>query len=341
MAAFPDQKKVRRALEDLELLVTVDPHMSSTARLSDYVIAPKIALECLATTMANEWFGLFGPGWGFDEPYAQCSEPVIEPPEGSDLVEDWEVPFGIAKRLGLKIAVKDLARMPPEAGENGGTLLDTSRNPTSAELWAMVTRSAPVPFEVIRETAQRGRVFPQPAPVVARRPDDWTGRLDIGNATMMDELSQLAAHGSDEAGCYPGYGYRVISRRMRDVMNSCWHEAPTIRWRTPSNPAYMNPLDIDQEGLTPGDIIRIDSRRAHILAVVQAEPGVRRGCISMAHAWGGVSPEEADEINDGANTRRLTADDEDFDRYSGIPRMSGIPVRISRFAAPETQRASN
>lgn len=333
IAAFPDQIKVRKALESLDLLVTVDPHMSGTARLSDYVIAPKIALECLVTTMANEWFGLFGPGWGFDDPHAQCSEPVLEVPEGSDLVEDWEVPFGIARRLGLNIMVKDLAKVPPGSGDEAGTLLDTNRKPTSADLWAMVSKSAPVPFEVVRRTAQRGRIFPQPTPVVTARPGDWEGRLDIGNTTMMAELAELAAEVGQGANCQPGYDYRVISRRMRDVMNSCWHEAPVIRKRAPHNPAYMNPLDIEREGLVSGDTIRIESRRAHIVAAVQAEPGVRRGCISMAHAWGGAMPEEADDINDGANTGRLIADDENFDRYSGIPRMSGIPVRISRCAA--------
>ena len=41
MAAWPDQRKTQAAMQALDLLVTLDVEMSSTARLADYVIACK------------------------------------------------------------------------------------------------------------------------------------------------------------------------------------------------------------------------------------------------------------------------------------------------------------
>ena len=35
----------------------------------------------------------------------------------------------------------------------------------------------------------------------------------------------------------------------------------------------------------------------------------------------------------GANTGRLTSVERDYDRFSGLPRMSNIPVRVARLAS--------
>ena len=64
-------------------------------------------------------------------------------------------------------------------------------------------------------------------------------------------------------------------------------------------------------------------------------PDVRRGCISMTHAWGAEPglEDDADPLTAGGNTGRLTAIDQDFDPRTGIPRMSAIPVRVRPYAA--------
>ena len=45
MAAWPDQLKTYEAMQALDLNVTLDIKMSATAKLADYVIAPKLSLE--------------------------------------------------------------------------------------------------------------------------------------------------------------------------------------------------------------------------------------------------------------------------------------------------------
>ena len=42
---MPDQKKMLRAFEALDLRVSIDPYMSNTARIADYVIAPRMQYE--------------------------------------------------------------------------------------------------------------------------------------------------------------------------------------------------------------------------------------------------------------------------------------------------------
>ena len=326
MAAWPDQAKTHAAMRALDVLVCFDPVMSATARLAHYVLAPKIGLETAAATMHNEMFGNFGPGWGFEEPYAQYSEPLAEPPPGSDLVEEWQVLHRIGQRLGLKLRLRDWSIPDPVAALKAGSDVDMSGTPTSDEVWRMITRHAPVSFDDVRRLAQPGHVFERPAMIVQPRPADWAGRLDIGNADMLRELSAvLDEHDRDLDGDYP---FRLISRRLHDVVNSSWHDAPKIAARVAGNGAYLNPADLASMGLRDGQAIEIVSCASAIAAIARADAGVRRGCISMSHAWGGNPGEDDDPAVMGGNTGRLVAVDRDYDPVTGIPRMSAIPVRL-------------
>jgi anaerobic selenocysteine-containing dehydrogenase len=328
MVAWPDQPKTHAAMQALDLLVCFDPVMSATARLAHYVMAPRMGLEVTSTTMHNEMFGNFGPGWGYEEPYAQYSAPLLAPPPGSDLVQEWEVLHEISRRLGLKLRLRDWSFYDPAQAKAGGTDVDMTRTPTADEVWAMITRHSPVPFAEVKRLCQPGRVLDVPPAVVQPRPSGWAGRLDIGSREMLAELSEtLAEHDRALDGAYP---FRLISRRLHDVVNSCWHDAPKIRARVAGNGAYMHPDDLTAVGCVDGDTVRIDSRVAQIAAIVRADPTIRPGCISMSHSWGGNPGEDDDPALLGGNTGRLVPVDREYDRYTGIPRMSAIPVRLSR-----------
>jgi hypothetical protein len=68
--------------------------------------------------------------------------------------------------------------------------------------------------------------------------------------------------------------------------------------------------------------------RDQITCVVDTDPSLRRGLVSMAHAFGGL-PEEDDRFRElGSSTSRLLVNDAGFERYSGQPRMSAVPVEI-------------
>ena len=103
MLAFPDQRRTEAALRRLDLLVTFDPELSATARLAHYVIAPRLTLETPGMTQAAELLKYFGASSGFGPPYAQYAPAVLSPPAGSDLIEEWEFFYELARRLGLPL----------------------------------------------------------------------------------------------------------------------------------------------------------------------------------------------------------------------------------------------
>ncbi len=326
MAAWPDQEKTYAAMRSLDLLVCFDPVMSATGRLAHYVLAPKLGLETTSTTMHNEMFGNFGPGWGYEEPYAQYSGPLTQPPPGSDLVEEWEVLHSIGRQLGLELRLRDWSIPDPVAARQAGTDLDMTGTPSADDVWRMITRHSPVAVDVVKGCGESGHVFDRPALVVQPRPADWTGRLDIGNPILLAELTSVLAERDVELDA--SYPFRLISRRLHDVVNSCWHDAPKIGARVAGNGAFLHPDDLAMLGLQDGAAIDIVSRVAHVAAIVRTDPSVRRGCVSMSHAWGGNPGEDDDPAVRGGNTGRLVPVDREYDAMTGIPRMSAIPVRL-------------
>jgi anaerobic selenocysteine-containing dehydrogenase len=324
-------------MKALELLVCFDPHLSATARHADYVVAPTLPLEVMSSTSLNEMVGSFGPGWGFHAPYSQWAEPLTTPPQGSDVREEWEVFHGLAARLGLPLKIKSSAWLDPAKAAEDATAVAPGSPLSSREVWKMLLKGSPVPADEIM-TATEGRVFDRPTIFVQPRPADWGPRLDIGSPTMMAELDEIAA----ETPVDDPFPLRLISRRLKEVLNSCWHENGATQRRWAYNPAFMNPADMAAHALCEGDVVEIESGRASIRGVVATAPDVRRGCISMTHAWGAEPGREddADPLVAGANTGRLTAVDQNFDARTGIPRMSAIPVRIRPWAGTDAARAS-
>ena len=326
MMAWPDQLKAFEAMKALDLLVCLDPHMSATARLAHYVIAPKLPFEIASTTALNEFIGNFGVGWGYQEPYAQYCDPLFDPPAGSDVIEDWELFHGMAGRLGLDLTVKSFSHIDPRKGRARGTTFAPGSRPSSDEVWEAILRDSPVPFAQVKAQGAAGHVFERQRLVVDDKPPGWAGRVQVGDPIMMAELSEIA-------GTLPkreDFAFKVISRRMNDVLNSAWHEHGPLQRRYRHNPAFMAPTDAARLGLRTGDVIALTSVRAEILGVVEVDETVREGCIAMTHAWGANPDEDDDPFAVGGNTGRLTSVDADYDPYTGIPRMSAIPVNIRR-----------
>src|SRR5690606_40009115 len=65
--------------------------MSNTARLAHYVVPDLMGLETPAVsqfTEASKYYGLWTQG--FEWPYAMYAPAVVDPPGGSDLIENWQ-----------------------------------------------------------------------------------------------------------------------------------------------------------------------------------------------------------------------------------------------------------
>jgi anaerobic selenocysteine-containing dehydrogenase len=123
--------------------------------------------------------------------------------------------------------------------------------------------------------------------------------------------------------------FRLISRRLRHVLNSTGQHISGLRAKGGTNHAYMHPDDVESLGLNDGDLVDISSPRASIRGVVAVSDDLRPGVVSMAHSWGGTPDDDASVREIGSPTGRL-ADLRSYDAITGIPCMSAIPVSVQR-----------
>ncbi len=326
MAAWPDQDKTLAALNTLDLNVTLDIKMSATARLADYVIAPMLSLEVPGMTLPTE--SLTPYAMGYPEPYAQYSPAVVDPPEGSEVIEEWEFFYGLAQRMGLPLNIAATYEWGPDSEDPARTEIDMQCKPSNDDLFAALTRGSRIPFDEVKKYPE-GQVFEDPSVVVEAGDEDAEGRMELADETMIAELAEVAAEPVERDA---EYAFRLVSRRLPDVHNSAGRDIPQLVRKYSYNPAFMNPEDLARLGLASGDVVEITSSHSAILGIVEAEEAIRLGVVSMPHAFGDAPGGEQDKDvhTFGSNTGRLSSVDRDYDPYSGIPLMSAIPVNVER-----------
>jgi anaerobic selenocysteine-containing dehydrogenase len=299
--AVPDQRKMLRALDALDLFACVDIALTASAQRADYVIAARHPLERDDVT---EFMDMF-----YEVPYAHYARAAIEP--DFDAIEDWEIFVGLAKRMKTPV-------------ELPGGSVDVERPPTKFELLELIRPDTRVPLERIRER-EGGAVFDELNVRVAGPLPGLEARLDVAPDGICDELREVRA----EAFQAPGEGafpQRLICRRLRHVSNSVGRDFPESAKRGRTNPAYMNPADLERLGVSAGDLVEIASAHDAILAVAQPTDEVQSGVVSMAHCFGAESDGDVRRL--GSNTGRLIAVDRGYDPITGMAPQSAIPVVV-------------
>lgn len=329
MAAWPDQRQTQKAMEQLELLVCVDVEMALTARLADYVIATKMTLETPGMTQRVEALKYYTIGIGYPVPYGQYSPRIVDPPSGSDLVEEWQFYNGLAKRMGLslKMGVKYGFGRFDEAPLNLIDMAD-SEDLTTEEFYEKICGNGRFKLADLR-AYPHGRIF-EVNEIVQPRDADCTERLDVGNSHMMAEISEVLAFDFAAERAGPEFPFRLISRRSNNFINSVGRSLPGSKLTRgkPYNPLFMHPEDLTDLGLQTGDAVTIASRHDAIPAIVEADKTMRRKVVAMYHCFGGLVEEDDAFRLQGSNVGRLTPTDSEYDPISGIPRMSNIAVSV-------------
>ena len=321
--AWPDHGKAVAALGSLDLLVQIDPWMSDTARLADYVIAPKLAYETPTSTVRREQAARYAfPSNAYTEPFAQYFPALLSPPDGADLIEEWEAYLGLARRLGLALEIT--------GGDGRSVHFGPGDAPTSDDLLTLFSLGSRVPLvEVKRHMA--GAYFHGDPLHVQEKEAGWTGRLDVGNEDIMADLVEVArdiVRPQDRS--TPQYPFRLLCRRIMPTFNSSYHDASTLRGRS-HNPAYMHPGDMAALSITPGQLVELESRRGRVRAIAEADAHLRPGTISISHGFGRLGAD--DDPKAGFNINRLLGADGVIERYSGQPLMSNVPLMVR--AVPE------
>ena len=311
VVAFPDQRLTIEAMKALELLVVIDHRMTPSADLAHYVIPARLQLERADLPLVMDR--------RFVKPYVNYSPVVLEP--HGDVLSEWEVFAGIAARIGTTMP------MP------GGPLpLDCSDDEIVLDHAFALGR---MPMDEIRD--RRGTVVEDRAIRVVEADAGATARFAVAPPDVVAELAEVLAESTGsvtlagfDAERYP---FRLISRRLKHVLNSQGRETPGLARVGSTNFAYLHPDDLSEIGVSPGELVEITSPSGSIVGVAEASETLSRGVVSMSHSWGGA-PEDDDVRRHGVPTNRLCTVSSGYDRLNGMAVQSAIPVAVRPASTP-------
>ncbi len=308
----PDQRHMVEALRSLELCVVIDPYMTVSAQLADFVIAPKMMYERPDISPSHPRFPICVDSW------AQYTPALIEPPANSELVDDWRFYWEVASRLKLQIVYDEKVPLNMASAPTTEQLLDIRMDDAAVE--ANVLKSHP-----------SGNTYDLPHAVVREGRPEANELFDVMPSDVSEECENLANNVQrvDSPTTISGErcSHRLTCRRSKDTFNSIGTNLEDTLERTPYNPAFLNPEEMQEMGLSLGDEVTIASAYGCVNAIVKPDPDLRRGVVSISHGWGGLpdSPEEG-----GTSVNLLTNCHEKYEPINAMPHMTGLPVTVNK-----------
>jgi anaerobic selenocysteine-containing dehydrogenase len=297
VVSVPDGGTLERALDELDLCVSLDIQVNETNRRADYVLPATTFLERSDLPAAFLTFQA--------TPHLQYSEPVV-PPAG-EAREEWSVIDDLARRMGVVPSSVRFARWLGRAGlrPRPETTLDLLlRLGPDGDRFGL--RRGGLSIRALRRMPQGAVLRDELSTgVLRRRLRHRDRRVHLAPPEIVAELERLAAAGEDAE-----HRLRLIGMRELRSHNSWMLGGHRQALR-------VHPADAQASGVADGEVARIVSRHGaiEVPVVVTGEVGV--GTVALPHGRA------------AANGNLLASRDaRDLERLAGMANLNGIPVRI-------------
>ena len=357
-----DSRRMREALEALDLLVVIDVAFSETARLADYVLPVASQFEKAEATFFN---------FEFPRNYFHLRRALLDPPEGlfseaelharlveamgamptevvAELRGAWKESRGAfrAKFLELVLGNRALFGLAPVILYRAiGDLLPKGLA-EGAAVWglcqiaaqqngASLTRAgfgadpyeaAEALFDAILEN-ESGTVFSV---------DEWeesfarvhtsNGRIQLAVAELFAELDGLATEPEPSADA--AFPFVLSAGERRSFTANTILRNPDWRKKDRAGALRMHPDDAERLGVADGGRVRVSTKRGSAEALVEISDRMQPGHVSLPNGLGVDFPTEAGSLDKtGVAPNELTAS-EDRDWVAGTPWHKNVPARI-------------
>jgi anaerobic selenocysteine-containing dehydrogenase len=312
--SLPNGRRIERALEGLELMVSIDIYLNETTRHAHFLLPSSFGLE------RDHYPMLFG-GLAVRN-FARYAPALLPRPAGTR--HDWEILLGLAARIerahgGVHAAVGAseealLSRLGPRGllgallrlGDRGITLGDLDRAPHGVDL---------------------GPLEPRLPGLLATK----SGKIRLAPPRLVEDLARLRSKLRDAARA-PAGELQLIGRRTLRSNNSWMHNSPRLVKGKDRCTLLMHPDDARERGLGPEDRVAVTSRTGSIVVPLAISDEVMRGVVSLPHGFGHDRPGARLSVareHAGASANDVT-DDALVDAVSGASALNGVPVVVTR-----------
>jgi anaerobic selenocysteine-containing dehydrogenase len=362
LLSYSDATRWREARERLDLLVVIDPAMTETARLADYVLPTPVGYE--------KWEISAFPR-GVPEIYMQVRPPVVPAPP--DALPEPEIYVRLCEAMGLyapppaelhALAADALtpmgamsflmtAQAATTRGENEvmvwayRTLGPTLPAPALAAVFLIANLNAmfrtesvlrtlgpewegTAPFELGAELFRRVLAHPEGVEIARQRLETnledhvgyADGKIRLAPAAMLPEIRRAIATGPSTDARFPLV--MAAGLRTRWTANTIQRDPAWRKGKGPHCTLNLSPADAGTLGVRDGALVRVSTNRGALTMPAQIDAKLMAGHVWMPNGFGMVS---SDGMVQGANQNELT-DVADRDPFTGIPHHRYVRCRV-------------
>ncbi|MEY1673138.1 molybdopterin-dependent oxidoreductase [Gordonia sp. ABKF26] len=317
VTSSPGSARTAAALDQLDLMVWLDPYVTETSRHAHWILPPALWLE-------REGMPIFTQGQSLI-PNAQWVGPVVAP-RGEARSDAWivdqiarrlgilplAVPGGqLLAKLGLRIQPHTVIDLTMRIGKYGDWFGLRPKGLSRKKLMAI--QGAVKLADDCAVGVLDKKIF---------HPDH---RVHLDQPDMKTETERLVASTDDAL-----YPMRLFSVRTLRSHNTWLHNVPRLMTGGEREcHAIMSRSDAAAAGVYDRDSLTITSQWGEITVPVVVSNEVMDGTVGLTHGFGHAGGWRRAVAAGGANYNVLTPDDPRYiDQPSGNAFLNGIPVRV-------------
>jgi anaerobic selenocysteine-containing dehydrogenase len=371
LLSYSDTQRWLEARQQLDLLVVIEPAMTETAQIADYV---------LPTPVGYEKWEIAGFPKGYPEIHTQLRPPVVPGPE--EALPEPEIYVRLAEAMQLVpappsqlFALAEHALEPEGAAAYLGEAMSAASgsqanllfwayrtlgpylpSPALTAVWAQVHTNAFIrmdailrtigeawrdkgPFAVAAEIFRRILAHPEGVEIGKVDPDRCLDanigfgdkKVRLAPPPMIDEIARAAA---TDRPSHPDYPF-VLAAGLRTAWtaNTIQRDPTWRKGRGPHCALNLCPTDADALGIANGDRVRLITRRGALELPAAVDKRLQPGHVWVANGFGARYPKDGSGALEpaGVNLNLLTAS-EDRDPFTGCPQHKYTLCRIERCA---------
>lgn len=326
--------EVGAALDELDLLISLDPYLTETSQHAHYILPPTLWLERDGMPIFSQMHA--------GVPYAQWT-PASVAPRG-EARDDWWIIDEICKRIGLVPSASKAAQWLGKLGIRltPATAVDLFLRTGPAGDWfglkAGISRK-----KLFQQTSGVALSAEPPVGVSRQRVHFKDGLIPLAQPLMAREMARLIARpSSDDDAESKRWPLRLISMRELRSQNSWLHNVPKLTTGDRRPHLRIHPDDARPLELEDGSEVSITSRWGEITVPARISDEVMRGTVALPHSWGHRGGWRRAVAIGGGRYNDLTSNDAtEIDIPSGNAVLNGLRVRVTRRAnAPALAKAS-
>lgn len=297
-------ERLRKAFEQLELIVCIDIYRNATGELAHFLLPATDMLE-------RDDLNVVNIGLSY-RPFVQFTDKVVEPK--GERQPEWWICHRLLQELGKP------------------SLLDTDDPDVWAKWKHMMAKGSGVDLDALRANPD---VIELPVTVPGRFFDDQVqtpdGRVDCCPPIFGPALDR--AHAIFESLVGEAGGLKLITKRDRFMMNSWFRNIDHLqRAGRDTNPLFMHPDDAAARGLFDGSTASAANDFGELVVTIRFDDALMPGVVAMAHGWGNerTTGMPRAQARPGVNVNALLPSGAgSFEPLSSQAHMTGIPVEVT------------